>query len=78
MANDGVCPAKGTFIGNAESMSYGLDSSGNGRLWSISENANRRMLVHVSTREYNDPPTGCPTQEVLHEDAGTSGHGGAG
>lgn len=60
--NDGVCPARGTFIDNAESMSYWLDSSGNGHLWSISEYANRRMLVRVYTKEYNDPPTGCPTQ----------------
>ncbi|MEW2290945.1 hypothetical protein [Streptomyces sp. NPDC047841] len=60
--NDGVCPSKGTFIDNAESMAYWLDSSGNGHLWSMSENANRRMLVRVYTKEYNDPPAGCPTQ----------------
>ncbi|MBY8881198.1 hypothetical protein [Actinacidiphila acidipaludis] len=60
--NDGVCPAEGTFIDNAESMSYWVDSSGDAHLWSISEYGNRRMLVRVYTKEYNDPPSGCPEQ----------------
>jgi hypothetical protein len=59
---DGVCPARGTFVDNAEDMSYWVDSSGNGHLWTFTEYANRRMLVRVYTNEYNDAPSGCPTQ----------------
>jgi hypothetical protein len=43
-------------------MSYWIDSDGNAHLWTFTEYANRRMLVRVYTKEYNDPPSGCPTQ----------------
>ncbi len=59
---DGVCAARGTYVQNAEDMSYWVDSSGNGHLWTFTEYAGRRMLVRVYTNEYNDPPAGCPTQ----------------
>jgi hypothetical protein len=59
---DGICPAKGTFVENAESMTYWVDSDGNGHVWTFTEYGGRRMLVRVYTNEYNDPPSGCPTQ----------------
>jgi hypothetical protein len=59
---DGVCAAKGVFVNNAEAMSYWVDSDGNGHLWTFTEEGGRRMLVRVYTNEYNDPPSGCPTQ----------------
>jgi hypothetical protein len=59
---DGVCPANGVYVDNAEQMSYWVDSDGNGHVWTFTEYGNRRMLVRVYTKEYNDPPSGCPTQ----------------
>ncbi|HTJ36170.1 MAG TPA: hypothetical protein VL738_23395 [Dactylosporangium sp.] len=59
---DGVCPANGVYVDNAEQISYWVDSDGNGHLWTFTEYANRRMLVRIYTNEYNDPPSGCPTQ----------------
>jgi hypothetical protein len=59
---DGVCPAKGVYVDNAEQVSYWIDADGNGHLWTFTEYANRRMLVRIYTNEYNDPPSGCPTQ----------------
>lgn len=59
---DGVCPAKGVYVDNAEQISYWIDADGNGHLWTFTEYANRRMLVRIYTNEYNDPPNGCPTQ----------------
>ncbi len=59
---DGVCAARGTFVDNTESIAYWVNSSGDGQLWTFTEYANRRMLARVYTKEYNNPPTGCPTQ----------------
>lgn len=59
---DGVCAAKGVFVDDTESITYWVDSSGNGHLWTFTEYGGRRMLVRVYTKEYNDPPSGCPTQ----------------
>jgi hypothetical protein len=59
---DGVCAARGTFVKNTESISYWVDSDGNGHLWTLTEYANARMLVRVYTNEYNNAPSGCPTQ----------------
>lgn len=59
---DGVCAARGVFVDDTEAMSYWLDSAGNAHLWTLTEYANSRMLVRVYTKEYNDPPSGCPTQ----------------
>jgi len=59
---DGVCAAKGVFADNAEQVSYWVDSDGNGHLWTFTEYANRRLLVRIYTNEYNDAPSGCPTQ----------------
>jgi hypothetical protein len=59
---DGVCAARGVYVDNAEQVSYWVDSDGNGHLWTFTEYANRRMLVRIYTNEYNDPPSGCPTQ----------------
>lgn len=59
---DGVCASRGTFVDDTESMAYWLDSGGSAHLWTFTEYANRRMLVRVYTSEYNDPPSGCPTQ----------------
>ncbi|MGA8112374.1 MAG: hypothetical protein WCA46_01790, partial [Actinocatenispora sp.] len=60
--SDSVCAAQGTYVNDTESMSYWVDSDGNGHLWTLTEYGNTRMLVRVYTNEYNDPPSGCPTQ----------------
>ncbi|MEH0842451.1 hypothetical protein V6U81_08685 [Micromonospora sp. CPCC 205711] len=59
---DGVCASRGVYVDNAEAMSYWVSSAGDGHLWTFTEYKNRRMLVRVYTKEYNDPPSGCPTQ----------------
>ncbi|MCG5435249.1 hypothetical protein [Micromonospora foliorum] len=59
---DGICAAKGVFVEDTESISYWVDSAGSAHLWTLTEYGGRRMLVRVYTKEYNDPPSVCPTQ----------------